>query len=751
MECANCGRKFWSHSLPNCNWCKAEKVLLCRSCVGRSSVCPSCGTKTNNTPGFLFFMGLSLTLAFCLTLALSLPGDISGIQANEMPVTEASHLSAGATAKVFGTVSPGQGAVITVFTYHDSYGNAITGRHVEPFWFNDSTGRVLVRMGANSSDAVAIENGGQPYPADGSPTGFQYQSGDPISIIGVASLVGNVTVLQATNVASSPTSFSHASVAGELEFFVPLLGAPAAVLVLGVAWQRGRLREHALHLPQWTAKRPKALRTAAPGDNVRWLDNPYPGRLRRISVVAYALAVVLAALFLVVVVSPIVFPYSVYLGTLVGAPVGLLFALPFGFGYGQTAKHAPTRVGLSSTGVYLDYPHPPKNARAFIAWSDVRELEAPLAVNKYAAKLDTPLGTEYLLSIDASILPEIRAAFEAGRTPFRDRAAPIRPSLASLVGAGAPLSVADVQWSPNPLRTRWMRNGVILLLLEIPALALLVLLWPRVGLNQGDALFFLPLMFGASQLWGGYAAIRAVGLSSIGISLRERKGERTILWSDIEELTPGSRGLRYKTYSGFAEALPLLDASVVRAIADAMASARGVSSTRAPVLPPPETLWQPNLLKQRARLYLVLLLGIPLALTASGAVWAFLEPSNPAWIFLVTLPVVVLVFALYPYALYRSSPDRIAVTSEALFVDRGSRPAGPGELGTLRLTDIASLSSTVGRHEPAPTTLGMPSVALYVKTSWGVLLAGGMISPGLAKAIAARMRPDQVKEWKVPP
>jgi len=699
----------------------------------------------------LLFMGVFFALAFSVTLALSLPGDIAGIQANGIPVTTASHLSTGATEKVYGAVSPGQGIVIAVFSYQDSLGNSVTGRHVEPFWFNDSTGRVLVQMGSNYSTAVAIHSDGHAYPSNGSPAGFSYGSGDPIAIIGTVSTSGNLTVLQATNVADAPTAFSRATVAGDLEFFVPLFGVPTVVAVTGWGWQRGRLREHLLQLPQWTSKRPKALGAPPPRDEIRWLENPYPRRLRTVSIGLHVLSAGWVTLFLVVVVSPIAFPYAAFLATIAVVPIGLLFSLIFGVSLGSAAKRAPRRIGLSDNGVYLDYPSPPKNARSYIAWIDVRELEAPTQVNKRAAKVDTPLGTEYLLSLDPAILPELRAAFEAGRTPFRDRSAPIRPSVASLLGTGAPRSVAEVSWTPNPMRTRWMRNGALLLLLEIPALLLLAWLWPRIGFGQGDVLFILPAMVGVSQLWTGYTAVRAVGVSTVGIGLRERRGERTVLWSDIEQLTPMARGFRYRTYSGFAEAVPMVDATLVSSIAEAMAPARGIPSSPVPPSPPPESLWISNPVRRRARAYLVLFLVLPIGLMTAGVIWGALRPSDPNWVLLATLPSVVLVFSIYPFVLYRASPVRIAVTPDALFVDFGSRRPGPGDLRAIRLSEIARLTSSVGRDQPTQTTLGLPAVPILVITTGGVVLSGGTVSPELARPIEARLRPDQLKDWKVPP
>jgi hypothetical protein len=705
-------------------------------------------------PGLLILQGATFLIIFGFIAALTVPAGIAGSQLNAMPVSTVAQLGPSGTAKVFGTVSPGQSTVIVVFSYRDSTGTSQTGRHVEDFWFNDSTGVALIQMGPNSSSSPSIATGGEPYPSVGTPTGFQYESGDPISVIGNVVHSGNETIIQATEVAPAPGAFSHHSDVFDAAFFGIPISVSSAALVAGVFLTRHRLRLHELHVPQWAAKRPKQLASAPPTDSVTWADNPYAGRMRSMGIAALGGFAGLLGTFLVVVLSPIVFPDALYYGVLFGAPIALIFSGVYGLVYLSSSRSSPRRLGVSRSGLYFDFQKPPKNARTFVAWGDVRELEAPLSQNRRAVKLDTPLGAEYVQGLTPEVIAFLRDQFEAARLPYRDSSAPIRPSVASLLGTGAPAVVAETEWAPNPLRPRWMRRGVLLLLLEIPTFAAFLLVFARIGVNQGDALFFFPLIIGAQTLYSGAGAVRAVGISSFGFSLRERKGERTIPWSEIAELTPMSRGLRYKTATGFAEAIGLLDRSVVDAIVDGLNRARGTPSVGVPApVPPPVGAWRPNPVHRTARALLLLLLVGPAVPIGVSVAWIFLEPFDPIVIFGIGLPGIVMIFALYPAILWRGSPVRIATTSEALFVDYGRTKLDPGRFEMLRFSNIAS-AMTSGRSAVETATpsgyLGITSTTLTLRTVAGVNLTVGAISPPLARSIAARLRPEQMREWKPP-
>ncbi|HEY6238469.1 MAG TPA: hypothetical protein VIZ68_04715, partial [Thermoplasmata archaeon] len=591
-------------------------------------------------------------------------------------------------------------------------------------------------------------------PTVGTPTGFQYESGDPISIIGHVIHTGNETILQASEVAPSPGAFYHHSGLFDAAFFGIPISLSSAALVAGVFLTRHRLRLHELHLPQWAAKRPKQLAAAPPTDSVTWAENPYPARMRWMGIAALGVFAGLLGAFLLVVLSPIVFPDAVYYGVLFGAPIALIFAGVIGPVYFFTSRSSPRRVGVSRSGVYLDIPKPSKNARTFLAWADVRELEAPLPQNRRGVKLDTALGAEYVQGLTPEVITFLRAQFEAARLPYRDASAPIRPSVASLLGTGAPAVVAETEWAPNPLRSRWMRRGALLLLLEIPVFAAFLLVFSRIGLNRGDALFFFPLIAGAQTLYAGAGAVRAVGLSSFGFSLRERKGERTIPWSEIAELTPMSRGLRYKTATGFAEAIALLDRTVVDAVVEGLNRARGTPSAGVPApVPPPVAAWLPNPVHRTARTLLLLLLVGPAVPIGVSVAWIFLEPFDPNVIFGISLPWIVIIFALYPGILWRGSPVRLATTSEAIFVDYGRKNLDPGRFEMLRFANVVS-AMTSGRFAVQTATpsgyLGIASTTITLRTVAGVNLTIGPLSPAVARALAARLRPEQLREWKLP-
>jgi hypothetical protein len=755
MNCANCGGRYSAYSITNASWCKRDAVFLCQKCLGEGRTCPSCGSRISQLHGMLFFQGVVFLLIFGVVAALTLPGNLASASLNTMPVTSVAQLAVGASEKVFGTVGPNQSTVIAVWDYKDQFGNTITGRHVKNFWLNDSTGRVLIEMGSNYSSTPTISRGGESYSAPGATNGFQYESGDPISVIGVVMAVSNGTAIQASAVAPTPTSFSHHSAFFDELFFGVPLSISSGLVVTGVALTQYHLRRHERNLPLWTVKRPKELSSRPSTDDIRWINNPYPNTIRRTSIAVNAVSVALVAIFYVVVVSPIVFPDSVYFAVLISVPVSMIFTLVTGLAFWTMARKGLARLGTSPAGVYLEYRHRPKNAREFLAWSDIRELEAPMPMNRHAVRFDTPVGRELVQSLSPEVIAFLRKEFEAARVPYRDRSAPIRPSVESLLGTGAPLEVSETVWSRNPFRSRWIRRGVILLVLEVPALLLFIYLFPRIGVNRGDALFFFPLIIGAQQIYLGYAAVREVGISAVGFSLRERKGDRTVPWSELAELTPAPRGIRYKTQTGFAETVGGLDAGMVALIVDGLNQALGIPPTTAASIPsPPVEGWLENRVHRVARNLLLSMVAVPAAVMGGSAVWLYLQPANPFAIFGAVLPVIIAVFAIYPYVLWRGSPIRIAVTSDAIFVDYGKRRVSPGNFLYLPLVSIASAKTGTAPSQPAGQTpagyLGIASAPIAIRTVGRINLGIGPVAPVVAQAIAARLRPEQLREWKLP-
>lgn len=747
MECANCGRKYWNYSPRHDNWCPNERVFLCQKCLTRGRACPSCGSRASSLSAMLVMQGAMFLAIFLAVGLLTLPGTLANAHENSIPVTSVSALSPGTQEKVSGTVSPNQSVVILVFDYTDSSGQTVVGRHVESFWLNDSSGRVLILMGSNSSSTPTIANGGQPYPSSNDPSGFEYVSGDQISVLGNVGLQGNELVLTAIAVGPSPGALVHADLVFQ-EFFIGIPAAIASVVIaIGVFWTRSRLALHNRNLIAWKAKRPKALENAPPSDEIRWFENAYLRTLRRMAWALNLASLAVVVVFLIVVVSPIPFPDSTYFGVLVGTPIVLIFTGTFGVGQYFASRRGLRRIGLSSKGVYFDWSKPPKNSRPFVAWSDIRELEAPTAADRHTVKLDTPLGQEYVNYVDSELIRRLRIEFESARVPYRDQSAPIRPSVESLTGSGPPGIVADVTWSHNTLRPRWALYGILGLSAEIPLVPLLLLKFPELLSNQGVALFFLPGLFGAQFLYLSYRMVREIGTSNAGIHLKERTGERTILWSDIAEFTPAWRGFRYKTFSGFAEGVPLLDAPDVERLVDALNHARGVEAGTSTFLPPPESAWVRNSIRARAQLLFVLMFGVPVSLGILGAVLLIALPPNPNWVLLIGFACIPAVFSMYPAAWWRASPVRIAFTSDAVFVDSPGK-SRPGRLRAMRYSTISSLKGEepVGGTSVVP---GMKSYLLTVKTKAGLVLDTGFVSPEVARAFAGRLKGDQLTEWKI--
>jgi hypothetical protein len=748
MQCANCQSRVTAYSLRDGNFCPNDRVLLCRRCISKGRVCPSCGSRVSSLPGGVLLQSVLILAVFGILGTVLFAGAYSSLQADGAPITPVGHLAPGSDAKVVGWVSANQSVVITVFQY-SSGGNSITGRHVEPFWMNDSTGRVLVEMGSNYSDAVTIGDSGHPYPPTGPPTGFVYASGDAISVYGEVVRVGNLTEIEASGVAVGPSGFSvNPPLFYEAFFAIPLAVGTAGILV-GVVLGSSRGRAHLRHVGAWSSRRPAELLPPPPSDPIAWTTNRYAAHVRAVFWGTTAVGIGAAAGFLLFLFAPIdIAPDTgslVFLSTSILA----LFGLIFGLSFGSASRKAIVRLGTSPAGLYVDYRKLPRGARTFFAWSDVRELEAPIAANRRTIALGTPFGTDYLLNLDVEMAALVRAQFETARVPYRDPSAPIRPTVGSLLGAGAPAALSpELDRRTNPLRLRSLRYALLFGAVQVPVLIPFVWVTERIGINQGDSLFFFPLIAAVASLTAYRNAPREVGFSSAGFSLYERKGVRTVLFADIAEMTPAPRGFRYKTFTGFAETIPLLDPGLVAEISARLATSRGAAPPRSGLWPPPETAWTPNPVRVWASGLTALFLVLPSVMIAIGVVGLWFEPENVNWFLLAILPIVIFVGALVPYSVRANAPRRIAIASGALYVDWGAASAGPGKLVSTSWSDVAELSTGGADVAVPPRGAGIRSVPVQVLTRGGSRLSVGQLTPESARSIAARLRPDQLTGWK---
>ncbi|MCI4323023.1 MAG: hypothetical protein L3K03_03225 [Thermoplasmata archaeon] len=694
-------------------------------------------------------MGVFFTLVFGAVTVLLVPTAYAHLQRDELTPTPVSQLQSGMTAKVAGFVSPGQGAVIVEFTYKDATGNPESGYHVENFWLNDSTGRVLIEMGSNDSPP-AILSGGEPYPANGTTTGFQYESGDPIVIIGTVTPVPGGLAIQAVIVAQSTSEIVSSN---DFEITAPLFGGSAgfgvAVLIAGVILTRQRVQLHLQNLPKFVSLRPKELHAAPTGEAIVWTENHYPRTLRWISFVSLGIAGASTVAFLVVTLAPLPFSSVVFLVIPGVSLVVMLFGYVFGLSYQSQYRSAVARVGVSSTGIHFDYPRPPKNRRTYLAWVDIRSLEAPLAMNRRAAQFETDLGTEYAFNLDDSLPVAIRAAYEQARTRTTG-VGPVgafTPTLDTLRSGTVPLPVGRAVWYRNKLRDRFFRYVAVLVVVQIALIPVAIWLYDKIGLNQGTALPFYPTIFALVQARIAWRAPKEVGVSDAGFTLRGTTGERTTAWENIAEFVPQPRGIRTKSTAGVVETFTLIDADAVRFILAGFEQRRGGNSSVATTaMSPAAGDWISNPLHEYAGVLVLLLLGGPAVVMGFSAYFAAINPLNVLAVLGAILPAIVFVFALFPYAIWKYSPVRVALTGSGIVADYGRRDPGPGVVSTLRFEAIAR-ATPGSQSEPMVDDslffpMGKPR-SISLATRAGVQFSLGPVGPGIEKAVLARLSMEQ--------
>lgn len=769
MRCGNCGRSYSRFSPANNRWCATDKLLFCARCSQyRKVLCPICGNKLSFLAGQLFTLGLTFGALGLVLLGLFLPSMFSQLAINNMPTTslEALSPSTHGQVKVEGTIAAGQGVVISGYDQSEGGGNyQWVWLTLNNFNLTDNNATVLVDVSGLSNEQDIF---GSPQSPPGEPDGSQFEAGDYVGLIGTLGAEGNRTVLYATSITDHPPDY-YPAVLVPLYLTLPMAVPGLGALGTGVYLGSRRLKAHEATLrASGRAARWKEVPSPPPNESVAWLPNPDLNRMRSRSQAcgvgfAVSIAVVAGGVYEGFLGgSPTVVGVLAGLGSCGALVLGIVWATYRGF-----SRKGVARLGLAPSGLYVDYaPAAPKDLPRYFRWSDISELSTGPMASATTLVLTTSLGEETLMNLDRPLVPAVRAAFERTKAPAppparADQPLVLRATLPSSSENGR-LQEEDVVWSPNLLRPQRMRTGALLLALQVPIAIYFVLdLYPLIGFANGIAIFFVPGIWGAMWFWNGYANVPARhGLSSGALHISQRSGEKVIPWADIQELNPGSTGMRIKTNAGFIESLFSLDNSFVQASIDRF---EGFRRARAgiPVRPlsASEAVdWQLNPAARSCSAWFYLTFYAPLAGAAATFVilgllltrWGVPTPWLLAGTFAI-LPATGAIVAIKTIRPYRYAPTRIGLSRDGIRAEYRAGAHPPFLLREQAWTDVAKVNRegelanliSGGWLKPTPS-----SRFINFLTTWGSDRMLGPISPQLEEEIFRRLPPAARQDWK---
>ncbi len=669
VRCGNCGRAYSRYSAANAIWCRKDTMLFCSRCVrGAKGRCPLCASRTSALAPMLVVMGLMFSLMGGFFMALMVPDSLHEMSVNQMEVTSLESLPTGGTIKVSADISPGQGVVLSGYDVKDSNGNwVMKWTQFKDFNLTDNSTTLLV----NVSELTQFM--GSPRAPPGHDSGYDYQSGDHVGVLGNLVRHGNVTVLYATMITDHPPTFYLDPTFG-LYFSISFGAIALAALLAGVALVQAHVRLHEATLARsgrqvrWEKVIPPPVQ-----DSIEWHENAYVSRMRSIYLSTGVASIALVPLLLGSLYWSIMGGPSWTSWAFAWALVAEIFTSIIAVGYRSYFGRRIGRIGISAQGLYLDYPHKrPPNARTYYPWDEISELSTGPMPNSKMITLKTSFGEEWLVNLDPDTLRLLREGFTRNRAaavPPPRSGEPLTPTLPSLLGEHPSTTATEIVWRPNPLRASRVRWSLILFVLQVPSL-LPVFIWPNFGIwiDAGAISYlFFPSMLGAMQLWFAYSAMSSEeGLSAVGLHLKMRAGTKVIPWSDVSELSVVRSVVKVKTNAGIADSLTGLDpeyqAEVVRKLEDFYRRKRGD--------PPdafPKTVifdWMVNPRRVGATLLFYLSLGLPSAGVVATVVGSYYLTGS--WLLagaFGVLPGMGYLWMLRTSTPYRTAPARVGFSS----------------------------------------------------------------------------------------
>lgn len=757
MQCANCGKKYSQFSIANANWCRRDQQLFCLRCSGRRKrVCPRCGSSLRGWAGAILLYGLVFGTLGLVLLGSALPGVLHQLALDQMPATSLEGLTPGSSlVKVVGTVAPGQGTVLEGWEEQGANGNyQWTWSVRDDFNITDNRTQVLVDLSALQYYL------GSPRLPPGQTNGTDYRSGDQVALIGTVGAQGNRTVVYAQYITDRPYAL-YPDPLLTIYLFGPFAGTGLALLALGVILdvRHARISEANL-LRTGRAMQFRQDAVAPRSEVIQWTENGYLAQMRSVAIWAgVATAVAVPGGFALGVWGfsggP---PWTITASALL-LVVGLMVGVTT-YSFGSLSRRGIARLGFAESGLYVGYRRaPPKDARTYFAWTEVSEISTGEMANRRLVVLKTSFGDEYLSNLATELVSSVRSAFErrttAGAPPVA-RGEVLRPRLPDLLGPVSAGRDAEFQWRSNSYRQSKIRLGASLLAAQVPIAILFALfVYPRIGFNQGDMLFFLPGMWGAASAYAAYANFpQSLGISNGGFRVRRRRGESSCRWEDLQTLVPDKTLLRYKTRSGYSELIFGVDRAFVVGVVEGLETfrmrERGVRRT--PLSPSSPVDWRPNAARARAAwLYWVLLLA-PLGGAAATTLLAYRFVQD--WILagaMGLMPLLIMLGALYVRVPYVFAPARVGFSSDGLRVEYASTDPSPSLLREVAWNDIAqiNLEGALPRYLSGGwIRTNARARYLNVQNAWGTDAMLGPISAELETLIVSRLPPAARAGWK---
>jgi hypothetical protein len=528
----------------------------------------------------------------------------------------------------------------------------------------------------------------------------------------------------------------------DVVWFAAILAALVALTYAGFAVGWSRLRRQSARVHSRLAARTPLRVAPEPPPEIRWFPNPSRQTWRTIAWITGGAGVVIAGLFLVVVVSPIVFPDSVFAVVLfVSIPAALFLPIIYVVAV-VGVRSMPTAWGVSAVGFHTRYlGKVPPRSRAFLAWEDITGLTITGLANRRALRMTTRLGPYTYQNVPESVCESVRSVFEEHHATVSTGQPADRVTLSGLgvrlVDGRAP---ADTEWRVNSFRRREVSYAAALLLLQAGLVYPLIRVYQLVGTGNGNiGVFFYPAGMAAGLLWLAYNSPREVGVSASGIATRGGRTARFVAWDSVDEFRTAFRGFSYRTVSGFEETVGLISRECTEFVARRLDSRVGVETLPRElgrmILPGRDLR---NDRRVAATRWILALTILPAALEAIGAVLLFF----PAFIFASILLLSLGWFPAFGLLLilprWRSAPTFVQIFSDGIDVAYARRSPPLSLLQAVRFRDLRKVTAKGG---PAPemgvdTSLSAADEQyLRVVMRSGRVATLGPISPNVASTV----------------
>lgn len=366
MKCANCGRNIKSISGLCFNWCKNDKIYICKKCLVNINECPKCRKTIIDINHIMIVLIIIISFILILLLGIFYSEFLTEREWNNMEVVEINNLQDEQKTKIFGRIESED----RVLFMTNDLGGEDWVKHVSDFYLIDKSGKIFV----NLSDLKLLYPSKQHVYNSSVFVNTQYFNGDEIYIIGRVELkeTGEKN-FNAEIISIERKNFKPNNIQNEYIFFFisTIILFSIFIFVMNIEFKRKKL--HNVNIKNYTKDFIKIEKNVNFANmKIKWFENELLKKNKNILII-FSVFLIFIGFLMLLILFFVVNTSDDFLG-LLGFIFILLMLIPSIYFIDMIIK--PTHIGFSNYGIHAKYlrKKSPLFAFSFVKWEEIEYL-----------------------------------------------------------------------------------------------------------------------------------------------------------------------------------------------------------------------------------------------------------------------------------------------------------------------------------------------------------------------------------------